>query len=171
VVGVQQEQQVQRLGGDRVDLVLLGRHAEGHAQEVVDVAERVVGVQERLPDRLLVGVRRDGRHLGHEAHRRHLDVLVVERVQAVLVEGRQRAHGRRQHGHRVGVGREAAEELAEVLVQHRVLADLGLPAVELVRGRQLAVDEQPGDLEEAGLLGELLDRVAAVAQDAASPSM
>jgi hypothetical protein len=93
-------------------------------------------------------------------------VLLVERVEAVLVEGRQRRHRRRQHRHRVRVGGEAAEELAEVLVQHRVLADLGLEAGQLVVGRQLAVDEQPGDLEEAGLLGELLDGVAAVAQDA-----
>ena len=31
--------------------------------------------------------------------------------------------------------------------------------------RELAVDEQVGDLEVGGLLGELLDRVAAVAED------
>ena len=36
----------------------------------------------------------------------------------------------------------------------------------LLGGRQLAVDEQVGDLEVGGLLGQLLDRVAAVAQDA-----
>jgi hypothetical protein len=48
---------------------------EGHAQEVVDVAQAVVGVEERLPDRLLVRVGRDGRHLGQQPHRRHLDVL------------------------------------------------------------------------------------------------
>ena len=35
-----------------------------------------------------------------------------------------------------------------------------------VLGRQLAVDEQVGDLEEARLLRELLDRVAAVLEDA-----
>src|SRR6185437_8518054 len=32
--------------------------------------------------------------------------------------------------------------------------------------RQLTVDQQVGRLDEGGLLGELLDRVAAVAQDA-----
>ena len=35
-----------------------------------------------------------------------------------------------------------------------------------VLGRQLAVDQQVGDLEEGGLLGQLLDGVAAVLQDA-----
>ena len=38
--------------------------------------------------------------------------------------------------------------------------------VELRLGRQLAVDEQVGDLEVGRLLGELLDRVAAVLEDA-----
>jgi hypothetical protein len=51
-------------------------------------------------------------------------------------------------------------------VQHRVLLDLGREAGQLGLGRQLALQEQPGDLEEARLLRQLLDRVAAVAQDA-----
>ena len=37
---------------------------------------------------------------------------------------------------------------------------------ELVGGRQLAVDEQVAHLEEGRVLGQLVDRVAAVAQDA-----
>ena len=40
------------------------------------------------------------------------------------------------------------------------------PLVELRLGRQLAVDQQVGDLEVGGLLGELLDRIAAVLEDA-----
>ena len=40
------------------------------------------------------------------------------------------------------------------------------PLVELRLRRQLAVDEQVGDLEVGRLLGELLDRVAAVLEDA-----
>jgi hypothetical protein len=36
---------------------------------------------------------------------------------------------------------------------------------ELV-GRRLAVEQQPGDLEVRAVLRELLDRVAAIAQDA-----
>ena len=45
------------------------------------------------------------------------------------------------------------------------------PAASSSARRQLAEEEQVGDLEERALLGELLDRVAAVAQDAPSPSM
>ena len=38
--------------------------------------------------------------------------------------------------------------------------------VEFGFGRQLAVDQQISDLEEAGLLRELVNRVSAVEQDA-----
>ena len=44
--------------------------------------------------------------------------------------------------------------------------DVRLPRGVLVRRRQLAAQEQPRHLEEALALGELFDRVAAIAQDA-----
>jgi hypothetical protein len=51
-------------------------------------------------------------------------------------------------------------------VDERVVRDVVSPGIELARGGQLAVDEQVGHLEVAGLLGELLDGIAPVAQDA-----
>ena len=166
VVGVQDEQQVERLDQVGVEVVGLGREAERHPQEVLGQRQRVVRVEERLADALLVGVGRDRRQLGHQAHGRDLDLLLVERVEAVLVEGRQGRHGGGQHRHRVRVAGEAGEEGLEVLVQQRVAADALVELGELVLGRQLAVDEEVGHLEEARLLGQLLDRVAPVAQDA-----
>ncbi len=44
--------------------------------------------------------------------------------------------------------------------------DRRLVVVELLSGGELAVLEQVRDLEECGLLGELLDRIAAVVEDA-----
>ena len=126
----------------------------------------VVRVEERLADGLLVRVRRDRRHLRQQPDRGDLDLLRVERVQRVLVEGRQRRHRAGQHRHRVGVAREAVEEPPQVLVQHRVLADARSKSCELVRRGQLAVDQQVGDLQERRRRGQLLDRVPAVAQDA-----
>ena len=160
------EQLVERLDHHRVGVVVLGREAERHPQEVLDQAAAVVRVQQRLADRLLVGVGRDGRHLGQQPDRRQLDLGLVERVQRVLVEGRQRRHRRRQHRHRVGVAREPVEEPLQVLVQQGVPGDPGREARQLVRGRQLAVDQQVAGLQERRVLRELLDRVAAVAQDA-----
>jgi hypothetical protein len=40
------------------------------------------------------------------------------------------------------------------------------PLLELLGGRQLTVQQQVGDLEEGRVLGELLDRVAPVLEDA-----
>ena len=57
-------------------------------------------------------------------------------------------------------------KLLDVLVHERVVGDLVHPGLVLRLGRQLAVDQQVGDLEEVRLLGQLLDRVAAVLQDA-----
>jgi hypothetical protein len=117
VVGVQHEQHVEHAGGERIHVVPGGRHAERHAQEVLHVPQRVVGVERGLADGLLVRVRGDGRHLGQQPDRGDLDLVPVERVEAVLVERRQRADGRGQHRHRVGVAGEAVEEPAHLLVQ------------------------------------------------------
>jgi hypothetical protein len=67
----------------------------------------------------------------------------------------------------VGVVVEALHEpLAHVLVDEGVVGDLVPPLLVLVGVGQLAVDEEVGDLEVGRVLGQLLDRVAAVAQDA-----
>jgi hypothetical protein len=73
-------------------------------------------------DGLLVGVRRSWQ-LGQQPDRRHLDMVGVERVEAVLIEGRDRAHPGRQHSHRVRLARERLEEAAHLLVQQGVVAD------------------------------------------------
>lgn len=166
MVRVQDQELVQRGNDDRVEVVLLRRDREGHTEEVLDVAQVVARVDERVTDRLLVRVRRDRRKLGEQPDRREVALLLVERVVAVLVERGQRGDDRRQHGHRVRVAREAAVEVLDVLVQQGVLRDVVLEDGELVDGRQLTVDQQVRHLKEGGALGQLLDRVAAVAEDA-----
>ena len=67
----------------------------------------------------------------------------------------------------MGVVVEALHEpLAHVLVDEGVVGDLVDPLVELLGGGQLSVDQQVRHLEVGRLLGQLLDRVAAVAQHA-----
>ena len=66
----------------------------------------------------------------------------------------------------MGVVAEALKVLLDVLVEEGVVRDVEDPALELGRGRKLAVDQEEGDLEEARLLAELLDRDAAVLEDA-----
>ena len=87
-------------------------------------------------------------------------------VGAVVIEGRQRADHAAHHRHRVRVAAEAAEEAAicsctMVWWVMRVV-ELGL----LRGGRQFAVQQQVADLQEIAVLGQLLDRIAAIEQDA-----
>ena len=51
------------------------------------------------------------------------------------------------------------------LVQHGVMRDLPDPVFVLLRGRQLAEEQQVGDLQIGAMLGQRLDVVAAVAKD------
>ena len=127
VIGVQDEQKVHHLHELGVDLVLLGRDREHHVEEVRAVRQRVLRVDERLPDGLLVRERRDRPHLRDEARDRdvaHVDVVDVERVRVVA---RQRRDHRAQDGHRVGRRREALEEVLHVLVKQRVARELLAP--------------------------------------------
>jgi len=166
VVGVQDEQQVQRLGRHRVELQRLARHLEHHVQEALDVLEVVARITERPADRVAVAGRGDGRHLGDQADRGELAVGRVIDVEVVVVEGRERSDRGGQHGHRVRVVVEALEEVLQRLVHHRVMRDLVLEGRVLVLLRQLAVEQQVGHFQEGRLLGQLLDRVAAVEQHA-----
>ncbi len=166
VVGVEDEEHVERLRQARIGLVLELGHLEHHREEVLGVGEVVVRVDVGQAPVVAVGERGERRHLGDHPDRRHVALLVVVELLRVRVEGGERADAGQQHPHRVRVVAEALEELLDVLVDEGVVGDVEDPALELRLGRQLAVDQQVGDLEEGRLLAELLDRDAAVLEDA-----
>ena len=91
-------------------------------------------------------------------------VRIVD-VLRVRIEGRQGTDRSEQHPHRVRVVPEALEELLDVRVDVRVVADVLLPPVELLGVRELAFEQEECRLEERRLLRELLDRIPPVAQD------
>jgi len=66
----------------------------------------------------------------------------------------------------VSIPTEALEKAVELLVHHRVVDDVLLEFAVLRRVRQLAVQQQIADLQEGRLLGQIVDGVAAVQQDA-----
>ena len=166
VVGVEDEEHVERPGQDRRHLVVVA-DPEGHVEEVLRVGERVVGVDGRHPDAEAVAVRGQRRRLGDEPQDLLGPDAVVEDVLGLGVVGRHGGQARDEHPHRVGVVVEALHEpLAHVVVQEGVVDDLVRPRLELLRGRELAVQQEVGDLEVRGVLRQLLDRVAAVAEDA-----
>ena len=167
VVGVEDEQHVEGPGQHRVGLVAGLGDLPHHRLEVLGEAEGVVRVDEGHALAEPVGAGGQRRHLGDQPGDLLQPDLGVVDVLRLGVEGGQAGHRGHQDAHRVGVVVEALEEpLADVLVDERVGGDLVDPGVELVPVGQLAVDQQVGDLEVGGPLGQLLDRVAPVAQDA-----
>ncbi len=166
MVGVQDEDPVHGLRQHRVHMIVLGRDREAHAQEVLSVTQLVAREYERLAHRVLEGAGRDGRHLGDHAVSADLALLQVVDVGAVVVEGRQGAHGADHDRHRVGVAAEALEEAVELLMHHGVVRDGVGELFQFLGVRQFAVQQQVADFQERRLLGQLLDGVAAIQQHA-----
>ena len=166
MVGVEDEQQVEDAADLVVDGVLLGGHAEEGLQEVGGVAQRGVGVDEGLVLRVLVAPGGEHRELREDAVRGELDLRGDVGVVGVVVEGRERVDRGAQHRHRVRVTGEGAVEVLEVFGHQRLRGDAGLEGRELRRRGELPVEQEVRDLDEGRLLRELLDGVAAVAQDA-----
>ena len=165
VVGVQDQQHVECLGDLGITLVRLGGEAERHTHEVLDQVQRVVRVQERLSDGLLVRVRSDGRQLREKTDGGQFHLLRILGIERILVVRRQCVHCGRENRHRVSVARESVEEPLEVLVKQGVSTDAVREGLELGVGRQFAVDQQVADLDERRLTCQLLDGISAVTQD------
>ena len=141
-------------------------HLPEHGEEVGREVERVVGVDEGHADAEAVRGGRQRRHLGDQADDLLVAGLGVEDVLGVEIEGGQGGDGRDEHPHGMGVVVEALEEaLADVLVDERVVGDVVPPGGELLLVGQLAVEEEVRHLEVGRALGQLLNGVAAVAQD------
>ncbi len=68
-------------------------------QKVLGEIEIVPGHDERLPERVLVGVGGNSRHLGDQPVNRQLAVFRVVDVKAVVVEGGQRPNDATHDGH------------------------------------------------------------------------
>ena len=166
VVGVKDENPVHRLRQDRVDLVFLARHREGHVQEVLGIAQRVLRIDEGLAVRVFVGHGADRRQLGDQPVRGDHPLVRIIDVRRVVIEGRERADHAAQHRHRVRVAAEAAEEGGDLLMHHRVVRDVGDELDLLVGGGQFAVQQQISDFQEVAFCRQLLDREAPIHQDA-----
>jgi hypothetical protein len=67
MVGMQDQDQVQRADESLVCLIRLGRYGEHHAQEIFGKAEFVIRVDEWLADGMLIAPGRNRGHLGYQA--------------------------------------------------------------------------------------------------------
>ncbi len=116
---------------------------------------------------VLVRLSGQGGQLRDEAVDGALDVDVgAVRVLAFGIERAQARNHGAQHAHRVRILRKRLKEALHVLVHQRVVADARFEVGKLLRVRQFAVDQEVGHFEERGVVRELFDAVAAVAQHA-----
>ena len=165
VVGVKDEQHVERMFQPRIGLILELGHLVDHREEVARIGEVVVRIHVGHAPVVPVGEGRQRRHLRDQPDDLHVAALLVLDRARLGIEGRQRANRGQQHSHRVGVVAEALHELLDVLVHEGVDRDLVHPLIELLLVWQVTVDQEIGDLQVARMLGELLDRIAAVLED------
>ena len=165
MIGVQDEQHVERTRQHRIGLVLQLGHLEQHVQEVAGEAQIVVGIDVGPADAVAERPRGNARHLRDRAVHLLQPRLLVEDILGVRIEPGHRADDAEEDGHRVRVVLEPLHQLLDVLVKHGVERDLAGPGLLLLRGRQLAEEDQIRRLEEVALLRELFNRVAAIEQD------
>src|SRR5664280_1224649 len=166
MIGVEDEQDVEGASQGRIGIEPRLGGFPHHGQEIGGEFQRVVRIDEGHAHAEPVGGCRQSGHLGDQADDLLVPRLDVEDVLGVEVEGGERSHRRNQHSHGMGVVVEPLEEaLPHVFVNERVMGDLVLPDVVLGRARQLALQQEIGDFEEGRLLGQLLDRIAPVAED------
>ena len=118
------------------------------------------------PTDVFVGHRRQRRHFRDHAHRGDHALLRIVDVGEVVIERGERADGGDHDRHRMRVAAEALEEAGHLLVHHGVVGHAMVEILLLRRGRQLPVQQEVAGLEEVAVLRELLDRVAAVFEDA-----
>ena len=169
VVGVQQQEEIERLRDLRERDVRLVGGREHHVQEILAIRQVAPRMDVRQTPAGAVRVGRDRAHL-RDDHRRGrlvgLEVALVVVGRQVGIVGAQRIQHGRKDRHRMGVARKALEQVLHARVNGRVLCEqLGEP-LALRRERQLPVDDEVGCLDEGGMLGELFDGIAAVAEDA-----
>ena len=90
VIGVQNEQQVEGLGGYPAHRVWHRRDGKEHVEQIAAIVEAILRIHERLAERVLVGSRRDRGKLCDDPMRKRVTVVRISNVGAVVIEGRHR---------------------------------------------------------------------------------
>ena len=173
VLGVEQEEDVEGLAELGVGPIIDVAVGVQHVQKVLRVGQPLLGLRQLLAGPQVVRRRRDGGGVADDPG----DLLVLHDVGLVDAASLERGVGLRveraqarqpddQGAHGVGVGRQGGHGLLDSLGNHSVLHHEPLPVVALALVRELAVQNEVGDVQIRGALGELLDGVAPVPQDA-----
>ena len=163
---MQDENLVHRLGEDRVWLVFLAGNTKHHLQEILRIGQVVAGIHERLTNAVLVTPGRNGRHFSDQSVSSDFTLLDVGDIHLVVIERRQGSNDAAHNGHRMRITAETLEEVAHLVVQHRVVFDGVMEALVLFRCRKLAVKQEVADFQVVGVFCQFLDWVASVQENA-----
>src|SRR5208282_6679694 len=88
----------------------------------------------------------------------------IENILRIRIKRRESRDGGNQHAHGVGVVVESVEKFLDALVNERMVRDVVRPIRELRLRGKFAVENQIRSFEVVALLGELFDRIAAIAK-------
>ena len=164
MVGVQDQQDFERALQHRIRFVL-ATNAEHHVDVVADVVEIVARELVGKSARMTEEERGEGRQLGHQADALHVAILRILDVLRIGIERRQPADRAEQHAHRMCVVAVAFQMLDDVGMDVGVLANVLRPLFELGLVRQLALIQEPRHFKKRRLLGDLFDRISAIAEN------
>jgi uncharacterized membrane protein len=91
-------------------------------------------------------------------------MLCIRKIRHIMVKGRKGADDTDHHRHRMCIATKTLVELYQLLVHHGVVLDGAFKFGLLAGIWQLTVLEQIGDFKKIAVLGELLNRIAAIQQ-------
>ena len=129
VIGVQDEQNVERVFENSIGFVLHLGHLEHHVEKVAGITQIVVGIIVRHPDAVPISEPRERRHLGDKPVDLVSPRFGVEDIFCVFVKSRKSANRSDQHSHRMSVVVKAIDELFDLLVDERVMGYVPRPVL------------------------------------------
>ena len=151
---------------DRIGRVGLPRNRLQHVQEIARKAQAFGRRHGGLALAGSRGICSQGRSLRDDAvHLSAADGRIRDVVR-LGIERAQCAKGRNQRAHRMRVLGQAVKQAGQSRRRHAAVVNRRRERLQLRRGWQFALDHQPRRLEKRALLGQLLDRIPAIAQDA-----
>ncbi len=169
MVGVEEEEGVERLGGDLLLLVDVFAIPEHHLEKIGDIAGPGDGGDEVLTLPGAVGPGDEDGELGDQPKTVAFHRLGVVRVEVVGIVSAQCGDRRTEDLHRVCIGWHRLEHIADGLIDVVMLVNLGDEGFQLRQRWQLAVEKKVRHLEEGGVCGKILDGVAVVEESTRLP--
>ena len=167
VVSVEDQQFVDRLGNDGIDLIIFAVFGKHHLEEVLRVTERGVRLVVVKALAFAVDTSSDHRKLTNEAENGgSLLSIGTVRIEGFWVETMQCIDGGGKHAHWVGTFRVSIQDSIDAGRQGCFSFDTVNHRGQLVTSWQLSVDQEISHFKEGSFVGQILDRITTVTQDA-----